>query len=156
MSEGWDRRSAVFAARASFAAIAAWIAIAWATRATGPEAIHAIVDLPFALICHRMPERVPALFGVPAPLCSRCLGLWVGLSLSAAAAWPAIPIKALRIVLPIAAALLLAEVVTQDLGWHPVFHPTRLLSGILVSVPMGGALGALLAQEISGGRPPRS
>lgn len=148
--EGWNRRAAVIAARASFASIAAWIALDTVLRATGPAAVAALVDLPFALVCHRLPERVLSVLGTPMPLCSRCLGLWGGLSLSAALAWPAIPIRALRVALPVAGLLMLAEVVTQDLGWHPVFHPTRVLTGLLLSMPMGGAIGALVTRELTG------
>src|SRR5689334_13727360 len=121
-------------ARGSFALIAVWIALETVLRATGPEALAAAVDLPFMLMCHRMPERVLSVMGVATPLCSRCLGIWGGLSLSAAFAWPALPLRALRVVVPVAAALMLAEVVTQDLGLLPVFHPTRLLSGLLLTV----------------------
>ena len=148
VASAWNRRAAVIAARGSFAAIALWITLATVLRATGPAALHAIVDLPFAFMCHRLPERTLSVLGTPLPLCSRCLGIWVGMSLSAAFAWPALPIKALRVVVPVAAALMLAEVVTQDLGLHPVFHPTRLLSGLLLSVPMGGAIGAVLTREM--------
>jgi len=147
---GGDRRAALWAARGSFAAIAVWIALATALAATGPAALHAAVDLPFTLICHRIPERVIHLGGVPMPLCSRCLGLWGGLSLSAAFAWPALSLRALRIVLPIAAAVMLAEVVTQDLGLHPVFHPTRLATGLLLAAPLGGAIGAVITRELGG------
>jgi uncharacterized membrane protein len=138
----------VIAARGSFAAIGVAIVLATVLRATGPAALHALVDLPFAFLCHRIPERVLTVAGVPMPLCSRCLGLWMGMSVSAALAWPALPLKALRVVLPSAALFMLIEVVTQDLGLHPVFHPTRLLSGLLLSVPMGGAIGAVLTREM--------
>lgn len=149
---GWNRRAAVIAARGSFAAVALWIALATLLAATGPAALHAIVDLPFAFMCHRLPERTLSILGAPMPLCSRCLGLWLGMSLSAALAWPALSIKALRVVVPTAAIFMLAEVVTQDLGLHPVFHPTRLLSGLLLSVPLGGAIGAVLTREMLGRR----
>src|SRR5262249_3875994 len=116
---GMSARAAVIAARGSFALIAAWIALAALLRATGPALAAAAVPLPFPLLGHRLPERTLAIFGAPMPLCSRCLGLWGGLSLGGALAWPALPLRALRIVVPAALALLLAEVVTQDLGVHP-------------------------------------
>lgn len=146
---GWNRRAAIVVARASFASIAVWIALATLLHATGPEALYRLVDLPFAFLCHRIPERVIAIMGAPMPLCSRCLGLWGGLSLSAAIAWPAIDPKALRFVLPAAGLLMLIDVVTQDLGLHPIWHTTRLLTGLFVSVPMGGAIGALITREMS-------
>ncbi|APR77088.1 Hypothetical protein A7982_02435 [Minicystis rosea] len=145
-----SRRAAVIAARTAFASVAVGIAAATILRSTGPALLHAMVDLPFALLCHRIPERVISILGVPMPLCSRCLGIWMGLSISAALAWPALPLRALRIVVPAAALFMLAEVVTQDLGLHPVFHPTRILSGLLLSVPIGGAIGALMTREALG------
>lgn len=148
MSGAGSRRAALWAARGSFAMIAVWIALAMVLARTGPAAIHAVVDLPFSLVCHRIPERVIAIAGVPMPLCSRCFGMWAGLSLSAALAWPKVPVRALRIVLPAAGILMLAEVVTQDLGLHPVFHPTRVLSGLLLTVPLGGAIGAVITREL--------
>jgi uncharacterized membrane protein len=118
------------------------------TRAFGPPALAALLDLPWRLLCHRIPERVLSIGGTPMPVCSRCAGIWIGLSVSATIGWPSLPMRALRIVVAVAAALMLVEVVTQDLGWHPVFHPTRILSGLLISVPFGGALGALIAREL--------
>jgi hypothetical protein len=70
-------------------------------------------------------------------------------------AWPALPARALQVAAAVACALMLAEVVTQDLGLHPVFHPTRIATGLLLSVPFGGALGALITRELIK-RPPES
>lgn len=147
---GWNRRAAMIVARASFASIAAWIAVTIVLRKTGPEPLFALFDLPFVFLCHRLPERTIWVMGAPMPLCSRCLGLWGGLSLSAALAWPAVSWRALRVLLPAAAALMVIDVVTQDLGWHPVFHPTRVLSGLLLTVPLGGAIGAMITRELRG------
>ncbi|HEY4119869.1 MAG TPA: DUF2085 domain-containing protein [Byssovorax sp.] len=119
-------------------------------HATGPTWAFTLADLPFNLFCHRMPERTLVIFGVAMPICSRCAGLWFGLSLSAFFMWPAVPVRVLRVVFPVALALMAIEVATQDLGWHPVFHPTRLLSGLLVAVPFGGALGTMLRNELVG------
>lgn len=144
----WNPRSAGIAARAAFGGIAVWIALTTWLRATGPVSIWLALDLPFRLLCHRIPERVIEVAGAPMPLCSRCAGIWLGMSVSAALAWPVLPVRALRVTVVVAAALMLAEVITQDLGLHPVFHPTRLLSGLLLSVPFGGALGGLIKREL--------
>lgn len=150
--QGWNRRAALLAARGSFALIAVWIALTTLLHATGPAPLFALFDLPFHFVCHRIPERVISIGAVPTPLCSRCLGLWGGLSLSAAFAWPAISVRALRVALPVAGLLMLIEVVTQDLGIHRVYHPTRLLTGLLLAVPLGGAVGALVTRELRGDR----
>ncbi len=149
----WNRGAARRLARASLASVALWIALTTLFRATGPYALWFYFDLPFRVICHQLPERVLTIAGAPMPLCSRCLGIWGGMSIAGALAWPVIPIKALRIVLPIALGLMALEVLTQDLGWHPIFHPTRILSGLLVSIPFGGALGGLIVRELRD--PPR-
>ena len=126
-TRGWNRRAAVIVARASFASIAVWIALATVLRATGPDWLYRVVDLPFAFVCHRIPERVISVMGAPMPLCSRCLGLWGGLSIAAAIAWPAIDPRKLRWLLPLAGLVMLIDVLTQDLGLHPIWHATRLL-----------------------------
>ena len=149
MESTWNRRTALLAARASFGSIAAWIALTTLFHATGPELLWTAFDLPFRLLCHRLPERVISVLGTPLPLCSRCAGLWLGASLSAALAWPVLSLRTLRVVLPVALALMALEVLTQDLGLHPVFHPTRLLSGLLVSVPLGGAIGGMITKELT-------
>jgi uncharacterized membrane protein len=144
----WNRKAASRLARVSLASIAVWIGLTTLFRATGPFELWLYFDLPFRVLCHQLPERVIHVAGAPMPLCSRCLGIWGGLSLSGALAWPVIPIKALRVVIPIGLGLMALEVLTQDLGWHPVFHPTRVLSGLLVSIPFGGALGGLIVREL--------
>jgi uncharacterized membrane protein len=144
----WNRRAARRLARVSLASVALWIALTTLFRATGPVALWFYFDLPFRVICHQLPERVLTIAGAQMPLCSRCLGIWGGMSIAGALAWPVIPIKALRVVIPVALGLMGLEVLTQDLGWHPVFHPTRILSGLLVSVPFGGALGGLIVREL--------
>lgn len=153
-ADGGRARAIGVAARAAFGVIAVWIGVATVLSVTGPDWLFSALDWPFRAVCSRVPERVLAIAGAPMPLCSRCAGLWLGGSVSAALAWPNLPVRALQVVAAAACALMLVEVVTQDLGLHPVFHPTRLASGLLLSVPFGGALGALITRElIQKGRP---
>lgn len=146
----FDRRLARRAARGSFLLIAVWMAADWLALHVGLGPFAAALDLPFRFLCHRIPERVISVWDTPMPVCSRCAGIWLGLSISAAVAWPVLSLRVLRVVVPVAMALMLGEIVTQDLGWHPVFHPTRLLSGLLLSVPFGGAVGAMIDRELAG------
>ena len=44
---------------------------------------------------------------------------------------PALPLGRWPRLLVVAGALLAADVITQDLGWRPSWHPTRLLTGAL-------------------------
>lgn len=98
---------------------------------------------PWQYSCHQMPSRTMSLLGEMLPLCSRCLGLVVGLGLGLAAAWPYYGPRVLRLSMTAGCLFLFFELTTQDLGWHPVFHPSRLLSGLLVAFPAGAAGGAL-------------
>ncbi|HEU4407013.1 MAG TPA: DUF2085 domain-containing protein [Polyangiaceae bacterium] len=145
--------AALLAAKASFACIALGFALAMLLHDAGPLGL--AFDLPFRLLCHRLPERVLSLGGAPMPLCSRCAGLWLGLSASVVLGRPALGLGALRVVFALAMAFLLGEVALQDLGLRPLSHATRVLSGLLVSVPFGGTLGALIERELGGApRPP--
>lgn len=110
---------------------------------SGHPALAELFDAPFTGMCHRMAERSLSIGGEVMPLCTRCLGLFEGLGLGLLVAWPFYGLRVLRITLSLAATFLFLELTTQDLGWHQVFHPTRLLSGFLVSYPIGAAAGAL-------------
>jgi uncharacterized membrane protein len=109
----------------------------------GMTSLAALLDTPWVGMCHRMPERSLFMYGEPMPLCTRCLGLVVGLGLGMLVAWPPLTLRALRISFGLGCAFLFLELTTQDLGWHPVFHPTRILSGLLVAFPVGAAAGAV-------------
>ncbi len=102
-----------------------------------------LADAPWALFCHRLPERVLFIYGEPMPICSRCLGIFGGLGAGLVIARPELSPRRLLVVVAIAALLMLVEVGTQDAGWHPVFHPTRLLSGLLLAYPIGATAAAL-------------
>ncbi len=110
---------------------------------SGHPTLAEVFDAPFTGMCHRMPERSLFIGSEVMPLCTRCLGLFEGLGLGLLIAWPFYGLRVLRITLSLAATFLFLELTTQDLGWHPVFHPTRLLSGFLASYPIGAAAGAL-------------
>ena len=110
--------------------------------ARGDTAMGDLFDI-WTYACHRLPERSLSLFGEVMPLCSRCYGIIGGLGLGMLVARPFYGLRVLRICLTIGAAFLFLELTTQDLGWHRVFHPSRLLSGLLVSFPVGAAAGAL-------------
>ena len=112
----------------------------------GKESLAERIDGWFIGFCHRMPERTLQIGGELMPLCSRCLGITMGAGLGLLIGWPYFGLRVLRITVSIAAALLFIELTTQDLGWHAVFHPTRLLTGFLVAYPLGAAATALASQ----------
>jgi uncharacterized membrane protein len=115
-------------------------------HALGLHAAARALDEPWTLTCHRLPDRTMTLLGVPMPMCSRCTGIVSGLGLGLVAGAPYRGPAALRWTVLGAAALLVIEMETQEWGWHPVWHPTRLLTGFLLAYPIGAAVTALAAR----------
>jgi uncharacterized membrane protein len=108
-----------------------------------------LLDLLFVPMCHRIPARTLYYAGVPMPLCSRCAGIFAGLALGALIMRPRVSIARWRILVAVASALMLLDVVTQDLGVHPIWHVTRVASGLLFGYAIGAA--CLLAMRRAGG-----
>ncbi|WP_129353721.1 DUF2085 domain-containing protein [Sorangium cellulosum] len=106
-----------------------------------------MLDRFFAPMCHRMPERTLALEGVLMPVCSRCAGIFAGVAAGAALAWPRLPMTAWRPLLVAISALMVLDVVTQDLGLHPVWHPTRLATGLAFGYALTTAFVTQLARR---------
>lgn len=104
-----------------------------------PLAAGDALDRLFWPVCHRFPERTIELAGWLMPLCSRCAGIFAGIALGAVVARPRLSLRAWRIVLLATAAIMVAEVLTQDLGLHPVFHPTRIATGVALGYAMAAA-----------------
>lgn len=96
----------------------------------------AAIDMVFFTMCHRRPARTLAFEGVAMPLCSRCAGIFLGVAIGAVIGRPLMSLRAWRWAFAGACALMLADVVTQDLGIHPVWHPTRILTGVIVGYGM--------------------
>lgn len=102
--------------------------------------------LPF---CHRRPERTLAFCGEPMPLCSRCAGIALGLALGAVIAWPSPSLRVTRLLALVAVLLMLVDIVTQDLGVHPVWHASRLGTGVLAGYIFAIGLVAAIRRERS-------
>ena len=106
--------------------------------------------LAFRSLCHQMPERTLVLFGAPMLVCSRCAGLYAGVALGALFPYPLRWLPRGRALVLGSLALALADVVTQDLGLHPPFHPVRLATGLLLGFCASGFMfGALRTEEAS-------
>lgn len=138
------------AARVSFALGGAlpWaLPFARAWLPMGP--LGALLDGMFFFVCHRRPERTLSFAGVPMPLCSRCAGIALGLCLGGIAAWPSPSLRATRIAVAAAAACMIADVVTQDLGVHPVWHGTRIATGWMLGYALAIGLFAGIRREWS-------
>lgn len=108
------------------------------------------LDMIFFTMCHRRAARTLVLEGVAMPLCSRCAGVFLGVAVAAAIGRPLLGLRVWRWVFGVACALMVADVVTQDLGLHPVWHPTRIVTGVLVGYLMVvGCLSGLARDKTS-------
>ena len=105
------------------------------------------LDLAFLPMCHRLPERTLSLAGVPMPLCSRCAGIFAGVALGALLARPRLALSPLRWSIAATGALMALDVVTQDVGLHPIWHPTRVASGLLFGYAIALACLAALRRD---------
>lgn len=144
-------RQLLFFARASFVLVGTmpwWLPLARAYLPLGP--VGQVFDLLFVVLCHRLPERTIDLGGVAMPLCSRCAGIFTGLGLGALIAWPRPTLRTTRYAVVIAGLIMLLDVVAQDLGWHPMWHATRLGTGALLGYVLSCALVAAIARERRG------
>jgi uncharacterized membrane protein len=140
----WPR----IAARVSFGVAGAlpW-ALPFLRSALPLGPVGALLDGVFFFVCHRRPERTLVLAGAPMPLCSRCAGIALGFVLGAIFAWPSPSLRATRIGVAGALALVIADVVTQDLGVHPLWHASRLGTGALLGYVAAVGLFAAIRRE---------
>ncbi len=117
-------------------------------RATLPiEPVGDLLDYVFVLVCHRLPARTLDIAGVAMPVCSRCAGIFAGLGLGALVRWPIMSLKQARVALLLAGLVLLADVIAQDFGLHPLWHWSRLLTGGLIGYIATAALMAAIDRE---------
>ncbi|WP_434043490.1 MULTISPECIES: DUF2085 domain-containing protein [Sorangium] len=107
----------------------------------------AALDRFFVPMCHRMPERSLAIEGVLMPLCSRCAGIFAGVAAGAAIARPRLAMTAWRPILIALSAMMVADVATQDLGLRPVWHATRLATGLAFGYAVAAAFLTRLARR---------
>lgn len=112
-------------------------------RALGLARLAEALDAPWTYTCHRLPERTMSILGTKMPMCSRCTGIVTGLGLGLIVGRPYSGPRGLWTTLAIASAIMLVEVKTQELGLHPVWHPTRLLTGFLLAYPVAAAVRAI-------------
>lgn len=140
----------LWATRASFALAGGlpWaLPFARAKLSAGP--IWPLLDAMYLPFCHRRPERTLAFWGEPMPLCSRCAGIALGLALGAVIAWPSPSLRVTRLLALVAVLLMLVDIVTQDLGLHPVWHASRLGTGVLAGYIFAIGLVAAIRRERS-------
>lgn len=106
-----------------------------------------VADGWFDLHCHRDPARTPQLLGVPLAVCARCSGIYFGLGLGAALRWPVLTPPQIRGWVLGAALLMVGDVLLEANGVHGPWPSLRLLTGLALAYPVGGALGALVSRR---------
>jgi len=103
------------------------------------------------LVCHQLPERSFHANEFQWPVCARCSGLYLSAALGVVGAWVArrrvraLPFAAWRGILVIAAV---PTGVTLGLEWWDPRWSSGLVRA-LAAVPLGAALGVLLAASLS-------
>ena len=80
-------------------------------------------------------------------VCSRCAGVFAGIAVGAIAPLPRSLVSIGRALVLGAVGLAALDVITQDLGLHAPFHPTRLATGVLLGYSATAFLFATLAVE---------
>jgi len=91
-----------------------------------------LLEAVFGSTCHRLAERSLSFAGAQMLVCSRCAGIYLGLLMGAMV--PAQPWaeRKSRLVAACAALPMFFDVLTQDLGLRPSWHPARLATGWLL------------------------
>jgi uncharacterized membrane protein len=107
-----------------------------------PTPLTRAIELAFSALCHHVPERTLVIHAQAMCVCSRCAGLYAGIALAALGFWSRRGARRLRFLLGAGMVLMVADVVTQDLGLHAPWHVARLATGALVG---GSAAAWMLA-----------
>lgn len=93
----------------------------------------------FRLMCHGKVERCLDLFGVPMPICARCVGIYGGMFLGILAFW-AVPLlreKVMRTVALVCAAPLAIDGLTQLAGLRESTNDLRIATGTVAGLAFG-------------------
>jgi uncharacterized membrane protein len=106
---------------------------AWTEGVWGLSLLGGSLDAWFSFQCHR--EEARALFA--SSVCARCLGIYVGLALGALVGRPSLAPGRHVLWLLVAAAILVADVTSEALGWRPPWAPLRFLTGAMLAYPAG-------------------
>lgn len=99
----------------------------------------------FRFMCHGIPERCLLLFGVPMPICARCVGVYAGLLAGLWIAAVALARRtvifprelAMRIVALVAITPLGIDGLTQLAGLRESNNPLRIVTGVIAGFAFG-------------------
>lgn len=87
----------------------------------------------FKLFCHGIPHRCLYLWGVPMPICSRCVAIYCGLLISLLV-WPLLPRvseKAARMTMYVLAMPMAIDGLTQLTTLRESTNPLRIATGLI-------------------------
>jgi uncharacterized membrane protein len=93
----------------------------------------------FRFMCHGIPERCLLLFGVPMPICARCVAIYVGL-LAGLLLFPLLPLLRERFMRTVAFAALIPlgiDGLTQLAGLRESTNPLRIATGLVAGFAFG-------------------
>jgi uncharacterized membrane protein len=96
-----------------------------------PAAVGDSIYAVFSPVCHNRPIRTMEWFGVLMPLCSRCFGIFLGFGTAGLFPKPKLSMTQSLFYGFLASIFMVADVLMQDLGLHPVWHATRILTGLI-------------------------
>jgi len=93
----------------------------------------------FRLFCHGIPERCLDLFGVPMPICARCVGIYLGMLAGIAVFWAiSMPREiVMRRFAYVAAVPLAIDGLTQAAGLRTSTNPLRMATGLIAGLAFG-------------------
>jgi len=93
----------------------------------------------FRVMCHGIPSRCLELFGVPMPICARCVGVYAGLLAGLMAFWllPIVTERVMRTIAFIAVTPLAIDGLTQLARLRESTNPLRLATGIAAGLAFG-------------------
>jgi uncharacterized membrane protein len=93
----------------------------------------------FRVMCHGIPSRCLDLFGVPMPICARCVGIYAGLFTGLVAFWllPIVTERVMRTIAFIAVTPLAIDGLTQLARLRESTNPLRLATGLAAGLAFG-------------------
>lgn len=93
----------------------------------------------FRLMCHGKVERCLDLFGVPMPICARCVGIYAGMLAGIVAFW-AVPLlreRVMRTVAFVCVVPLAIDGLTQLAGLRESTNDLRIATGLVAGLAFG-------------------
>lgn len=136
----WRRAAVLVVASMALWPLAPLLATHWPLTRSSCQ----LLDKWFELQCERDPARSLHLFGTQLGVCARCSGIYWGLGFGALLGWPRLGAKSLRLWVLSAALLMLLDIELEARALHGAWPTARVLSGVLLGLPVGAGLSRVL------------